>query len=153
MGSQVASISNHRANVSRSHGEARRAVCPVPRAFRGHVQHVRRPLPRFSASSGYPMPRMQHGCLSVRRPRLCSPCGRVFGKEGDFALWLGGRNAELTRDINPRSSGECWAFATKQPWAREKAHKTKGGPKVRYRRLPESKHSGKKGSRVRVRSR
>ncbi|ACD49595.1 hypothetical protein SEA_GIUSEPPE_10 [Mycobacterium phage Giuseppe] len=35
-----------------------------------------------------------------------------------------------------------WAFATKQPWAREKAHKTKGGPKVRYRRLPESKHSG-----------
>ena len=37
-----------------------------------------------------------------------------------------------------------WAFATKQPWAREKAHKTKGGKKVRYRRLPESKHSGKK---------
>lgn len=42
-----------------------------------------------------------------------------------------------------------WAFATKQPWAREKAHKTKGGPVVRYRRLPNSKHSGVKGSRVR----
>lgn len=42
-----------------------------------------------------------------------------------------------------------WAFATKQPWAREKAHKTKGGPVVRYRRLPASKHSGVKGSRVR----
>jgi hypothetical protein len=40
-----------------------------------------------------------------------------------------------------------WAFATKQPWAREKAHKTKGGKKVRYRRLPESKHSGKRGRR------
>lgn len=40
-----------------------------------------------------------------------------------------------------------WAFATHQPWAHEKAHKTKGGPKVRYRRLPASKHSGKKGRR------
>lgn len=48
----------------------------------------------------------------------------------------------------PRSNGDnSWAFATKQPWAREKANKTKGGKKVRYRRLPESKHSGKKGSR------
>lgn len=41
-----------------------------------------------------------------------------------------------------------WAFATKQPWALEKAHKTKGGPVVRYRRLPSSKRSGNKGSRV-----
>lgn len=41
-----------------------------------------------------------------------------------------------------------WAFASKQPWAHEKAHRTKGGPKVRYRRLPASKHSGHKGSRV-----
>lgn len=41
-----------------------------------------------------------------------------------------------------------WAFASKQPWAREKAHKTKGGKVVRYRRLPESKFSGRKGSRV-----
>ena len=31
--------------------------------------------------------------------------------------------------------------------AREKAHKTKGGKVVRYRRLPDSKHSGKKGRR------
>lgn len=44
-----------------------------------------------------------------------------------------------------------WAFATNQPWAREKAHKTKGGKVVRYRRLPESKHSGKKGRRGRKR--
>lgn len=35
-----------------------------------------------------------------------------------------------------------WAFATKQPWARGKAHKTAGGKVSRYRRLPESK--GKK---------
>jgi hypothetical protein len=40
-----------------------------------------------------------------------------------------------------------WAFASKQPWAREKAHRTKGGKVTRYRRLPASKHSGKKGSR------
>lgn len=41
-----------------------------------------------------------------------------------------------------------WAFASKQPWAHEKAHKTAGGPKIRYRRLPHSKHSGHKGRRV-----
>jgi hypothetical protein len=35
-----------------------------------------------------------------------------------------------------------WAFATHKTWARQKAHKTKGGPKIRYRRLPESKFSG-----------
>lgn len=40
-----------------------------------------------------------------------------------------------------------WAFATGQPWAREKAHKTKGGKGRRYRILPESKYSGKKGGR------
>ena len=48
--------------------------------------------------------------------------------------------------LNLRNSGDYrWAFATKQPWAREKAHKTKGGKVVRYRRLPASKHSGKNG--------
>jgi hypothetical protein len=41
-----------------------------------------------------------------------------------------------------------WAWASGQPWARKKSHETAGGPKIRYRRLPESKHSGKKGSRV-----
>lgn len=40
-----------------------------------------------------------------------------------------------------------WAFATHQSFAHEKAHRTAGGKKVRYRRLPESKHSGKKGKR------
>jgi len=40
-----------------------------------------------------------------------------------------------------------WAFASKKPWARGKAHKTKGGKKIRYRRLPESKHSGHRGGR------
>lgn len=40
-----------------------------------------------------------------------------------------------------------WAFSSKQPWAREKAHKTKGGKVTRYRRLPASKGSGKKGKR------
>jgi len=34
-----------------------------------------------------------------------------------------------------------WAFATKKPWARKKARKTKGPKKIRYRRLPESKFS------------
>lgn len=29
-----------------------------------------------------------------------------------------------------------WAFATHQPFAHKWAHKTPGGPKVRYRRLP-----------------
>lgn len=32
-----------------------------------------------------------------------------------------------------------WAFATKKRWARRWAHKTPGGPKVRYRRLPRKK--------------
>lgn len=41
-----------------------------------------------------------------------------------------------------------WAFATKQPWAREKARKTKGGKIARYRRLPSSKNSGVKGRKV-----
>jgi hypothetical protein len=41
-----------------------------------------------------------------------------------------------------------WAFANKMPWARKKAHKTKGGKVVRYRRLPYSKGSGKKGART-----
>lgn len=41
-----------------------------------------------------------------------------------------------------------WAWATHQPWARKKSHETAGGPKVRYRRLPASKHSGHKGGRA-----
>jgi hypothetical protein len=41
-----------------------------------------------------------------------------------------------------------WAWATKQPWARKKSHETAGGKVVRYRRLPESKHSGHKGGRA-----
>lgn len=40
-----------------------------------------------------------------------------------------------------------WAFATHQSFAHGKAHKTKGPKKVRYRRLPESKHSA--GKRIR----
>lgn len=40
-----------------------------------------------------------------------------------------------------------WAWASHQPWADQKSHRTAGGPRVRYRRLPESKHSGKKGAR------
>ena len=32
-----------------------------------------------------------------------------------------------------------WAFATRKPWARKAAHKTKGGPRARYRRLPSRK--------------
>jgi hypothetical protein len=40
-----------------------------------------------------------------------------------------------------------WAWASHQPWADQKSHRTAGGPRIRYRRLPESKHSGKKGAR------
>lgn len=32
-----------------------------------------------------------------------------------------------------------WAFANHKSWARQKAHKTKGPRKIRYRRLPASK--------------
>lgn len=32
-----------------------------------------------------------------------------------------------------------WAWATHKSWARKKAHETAGGPKARYRRLPERK--------------
>ncbi|AGU92083.1 hypothetical protein BANE1_74 [Mycobacterium phage Bane1] len=41
-------------------------------------------------------------------------------------------------------SKKQWRWA----WARKKSHETAGGPKVRYRRLPASKHSGHKGSRA-----
>lgn len=37
-----------------------------------------------------------------------------------------------------------WAFATRQSWARGKAHKTAGGKVTRYRRLPESKGGRRK---------
>ena len=37
-----------------------------------------------------------------------------------------------------------WAFASHQPWAREKANKTAGGSVARYRRLPRSKGPRKK---------
>lgn len=37
-----------------------------------------------------------------------------------------------------------WAWATHQPWARKKAHETKGGKIVRYRRLPARKGVRKK---------
>jgi hypothetical protein len=33
-----------------------------------------------------------------------------------------------------------WAFATKKTWAHKWAHKTPGGPKIRFRRLPDRKH-------------
>lgn len=32
-----------------------------------------------------------------------------------------------------------WAWATHKPWARKKAHETKGGKVTRYRRLPRRK--------------
>ena len=37
-----------------------------------------------------------------------------------------------------------WAFATKKPWARRHAHRTPGGPKARFRRLPARKGVRKK---------
>ena len=38
-----------------------------------------------------------------------------------------------------------WAFATKQKFARRWAHKTKGGKKTRYRRLPTRKGPRRRG--------
>lgn len=40
-----------------------------------------------------------------------------------------------------------WAFANKKSWARKKAHETKGGKVRRYRRLPASRRSGRRGAR------
>ena len=37
-----------------------------------------------------------------------------------------------------------WAFATKQPWAREKAHKTKGGPKSAIAVFPNQNSQGRR---------
>ena len=42
-----------------------------------------------------------------------------------------------------------WAFANGYRWARKKAHKTAGGPKVRFRKLPWRK-TMKKGKRRRL---
>ena len=56
-------------------------------------------------------------------------------------------NALVGADRAAQLTQRLLAFASKQPWARKKAHKTKGGKKVRYRRLPESKHSGRRGRR------
>jgi len=43
-----------------------------------------------------------------------------------------------------------WAFANHKSWAHKSAHHTKGGPKVRYRRLPRrSARSGGRGRRRR----
>jgi hypothetical protein len=42
-----------------------------------------------------------------------------------------------------------WAHANKKPWASKKSRETAGGPVTRYRRLPASKHSGRKGARTR----
>ena len=44
-----------------------------------------------------------------------------------------------------------WAFATHQRWARRHAHKTPGGPKARYRRLPRRKGPRRRPSRGRRR--
>lgn len=43
-----------------------------------------------------------------------------------------------------------WAFATKKRFARRWAHRTPGGPKVRYRRLPARKSAP--GARSALRS-
>jgi hypothetical protein len=37
-----------------------------------------------------------------------------------------------------------WAFANKKSWARRWAHRTPGGKKVRYRKLPRKKGMGRK---------
>ncbi|AHZ95335.1 hypothetical protein SEA_AELIN_75 [Mycobacterium phage Aelin] len=67
------------------------------------------------------------------------------GGVGQFAK-RGGRRGGGYRGFKSKRQWR-WAHATKQPWARKKAHETKGGKVVRYRRLPESKHSGHKGRR------
>ena len=81
---------------------------------------------------------------SARAASLHSSTGGV----GTFAARSGGRKrGGGYRGFKSKKQWR-WAWATKQPWARKKSHQTKGGPVTRYRRLPESKHSGRKGSRV-----
>lgn len=69
-----------------------------------------------------------------------------LGGVGQFSA-RGGRKGGGYKGFKSKKQW-AWAFATKQPWAHKKAHETAGGPKIRYRRLPASKHSGHKGSRV-----
>lgn len=72
-------------------------------------------------------------------PTLHSATGGV----GAFSARSGGRGGGGYRGFKSKKQWR-WAWATKQPWARKKAHETKGG----YHALPASKHSGKKGSRT-----
>lgn len=69
------------------------------------------------------------------------------GGVGQFSAHSGGRGGHGYRGFKSKKQWR-WAWATKQPWARKKSHETAGGPKIRYRRLPASKHSGHKGSRA-----
>jgi len=74
-------------------------------------------------------------------PRLHSATGNV----GAFSARSGGRGGGRGYRGFKSKKQWRWAWATGQPWARKKSHETAGGPIVRYRRLPASKHSGHKG--------
>lgn len=69
------------------------------------------------------------------------------GGVGQFSAHSGGHGKHGTYRGFKSKKQWRWAWASKQPWADQKSHRTAGGPKIRYRRLPESKHSGKKGAR------
>lgn len=72
-------------------------------------------------------------------PTLSSSTGGV----GAFSARSGGRGGGGYRGFKSKKQWK-WAWANKKPWARKKAHETKGG----YHSLPASKHSGHKGSRT-----
>ncbi|AKF14644.1 hypothetical protein AVJ28_gp75 [Mycobacterium phage Baee] len=92
---------------------------------------------------------LRRGRAKVARPGHGGPSlHSATGNVGAFSARSGGgRGGGGYRGFKSKKQWR-WAYATHQPWARKKAHETKGGKITRYRRLPASKHSGHKGSRV-----
>ncbi|QNO13097.1 hypothetical protein SEA_VIOLETZ_75 [Mycobacterium phage VioletZ] len=91
------------------------------------------------------------GALRGGRSKIARSRGRgtvaLHSRAGGIATFAKGGGGGGYRGFKSKKQWR-WAWATHQPWARKKSHETAGGPKVRYRRLPASKHSGHKGSRA-----
>lgn len=81
------------------------------------------------------------------KPTAAGKSGRARGNHPSSSVGKRGGHGGGYRGFKSKKQWK-WAWASKQPWADKKSHETAGGPKARYRRLPESKHSGNKGSRV-----
>jgi hypothetical protein len=77
------------------------------------------------------------GRKSVARSRQGTPA-RMSKSTGGVGRLGGGHGGRGYRGFKSRAQWR-WAWATHQSFARKKSHETAGGPKVRYRRLPERK--------------